>query len=36
MVAVAERNLSGDGTLHVEYDFNDGFPRMAKDLPDCH
>lgn len=29
-VAVAERNLSGDGTLHVEYDFNDGFPRMAK------
>ena len=29
-VAIAERNLSGDGTLHVEYDFNDGFPRMAK------
>ena len=29
-VTVAERNLTGDGTLHVEYDFNDGFPRMAK------
>ena len=34
-VTVAERNLTGDGTLHVEYDFNDGFPRMAKILPEC-
>lgn len=29
-IAIAESHLSGDGTLHVEYDFNDGFPRMAK------